>query len=121
MEIDTDITEFMAFIYFFYLAFLSRPLTNHGAAGERGGDLLPQLLSTMSTCFTDTGSSWTITADSSPLHTANDRTRTGKLYFSGTSCRPLSHAHFLSEYKSLPLVFFFVNISFVEINLSLDN
>ena len=71
-------------LFSFYLGFLSRAFTIHKAAREGAGVSL-KLLSTTSTRFRHLDISRTITAESSPLHIASSRTRTGKLWFPSAS------------------------------------
>ena len=73
------------FLVFFYLGFPSRTFTNQRTAGEEGGYFfissiqLPPASQTLSRG---------ITAESSPLHIASSRTRTGNLwYFFNSSLR----------------------------------
>ena len=75
--------------YFFYLSFLSRTLLNHRTAGEGGrhffNSSLP--LPPASQILTHQPG---ITAESSPLHIANSRTRTANFWFPSASREPLS-------------------------------
>ena len=68
-------------IFFFYLGFLSRTFTNHRTAGEGGGHFFNSSLPLSPASL----SSWVITAESSPLHIASSRTRTGNFWFPSAS------------------------------------
>ena len=69
------------FFFFFYLGFLSRTFTNHRTAGEGGGHFFNSSLPLSPASL----SSWVITAESSPLHIASSRTRTGNFWFPSAS------------------------------------
>ena len=77
------------FIYlFFYLGFLSRTFTNHRTAGEGEGiSLTPHYHFHPLHRHLDINRA--ITAESSPLHIASSRTRTGNLWFPSASQKPL--------------------------------
>ena len=68
-------------VFFFYLGFLSRTFSNHRTAGEGGGHFFNSSLPLSPASL----SSWVITAESSPLHIASSRTRTGNLWFPSAS------------------------------------
>ena len=81
--------RFFFLFSFFYLSFLSRTLLNHRTAGEWGrhffNSSLP--LPPASQILTHQPG---ITAESSPLHIANSRTRTANFGFPSASREPLS-------------------------------
>ena len=68
---------FIRVCVYIYLGFLSRIFTSHRTAGEEGG----YLVSTTFHFHRQLYISRAITAESSPLHIASSRTRTGNLWF----------------------------------------
>ena len=75
---------FQVFFFFFYLGFVSRTFTDHRTAREVGGHpLTPQYH--FDPLYRHLGISREITAESSPLHIASSRTRTGNLWFLSAS------------------------------------
>ena len=72
------------YIFFFYLGFLSQTFTIHGTAGEGGGYLFNSSLP-LPPLHRHLDISRAITAESSPLHIAGSRTRTGNLWFPSAS------------------------------------
>ena len=72
------------FRFFFYLAFLSRTFADQRTAGKGEGiSLTPHYHFHPFHIHLDI--SWAIIAESSPLHIASSRTRTGNLWFSSPS------------------------------------
>ena len=83
----TDASKFrvhIMFCFFFYLGFLSRTFTIHGAAGEGGGYLLTPVYH-FHPLHRHLDISRAIAAESSPLHIAGSRTRTRNLWFPSAS------------------------------------
>ena len=78
------IGKFWVYIFFFYLGFLSRTFTNHRTAGEGGGHFFNSSLP-LPPVHRHLDISRVITAESSPLHIASSRTRTGNLWFPSAS------------------------------------
>ena len=72
------------FFFFFYQGFLSRTFTIHGTAGKGEGIYLTPLYH-FHPLHWHLGISRAITAESSPLHIAGSRTRTGNLWFPSAS------------------------------------
>ena len=71
-------------VFFFCLGFLSRAFTIHRTAGEGGGYLFNSSLP-LPPAYGHLDISQAITAESSPLHIAGSRTRTGNLWFPSAS------------------------------------
>ena len=77
------------FFFFYHLGFLSRTFTNQGQQGKGEGiSLTPDYH--FHPLHRHLGISRAISAEISPLHIANSRTRTGNLWFSSESHQPLS-------------------------------
>ena len=68
------------FLFFFVMGFLSRPFTNHKAAGKGSISLTPQYH--FHTLYRHLGISQVITAESLPMQIASVRTRTENPWFS---------------------------------------
>ena len=78
-------------VIFFYVGFLSPIFPIHRTAGEGGGYLFNFSLPLPPASETLRHISRAITADSSPLHVASSRTRTGNFWFPSASRQPLSN------------------------------
>ena len=74
------------YYYFFYLGFLSRTFTIHRTVGEGGGHLFN---SSPSLPLASQTISRAITGESSPLNISCSQTRTGNLWFSSASRKPM--------------------------------